>query len=400
MNLQGSLRLGLAYLKRQRAKTLLLVGALTLTFGLPAAIRVVVGEAERHLRSRAEVTPLLIGAPGSALELVFNGLYFSKPEVSTLSRREVEAAASDGQATVIPLYARFAAGEHRIVGTTLDYFRFRGLEVADGKPMMRLGDCVVGHAVAEATGLKPGDSLVSSPEAVFDLAGVYPLKMRVTGILAPSGTPDDRAVFVDLKTSWIIEGLAHGHQDAREVDEDQRLTTATGDGDSGAVTLNASVVEYTEITEENLASFHFHGDPGTFPVTAAIVVPRDQKARTILLGRYQDIGRTGVLLVEPVEVMDELFTTVFQVQRLVVGALALVGAAALAIAILVFLLSNRLRAREFSSLRQIGADPATIRLLVAFEGGFVVLFSTLLALGLILLLQLAAPTLVRLLLTG
>lgn len=392
MNAGGAFQLGWAYLRRQRAKTLLLVGALTLTMVLPAAILVLVNQAEQHLRSRAEVTPLLIGAPGSALELVFNGLYFSKPEIATLTRNEADAAGRDRLAAVIPVYARYAAQEHRIVGTTLDYFRFRGLTVAEGKSLGRLGDCVIGAAVAEAEGLKPGDSLVSTPEAVFDLAGVYPLKMRVTGILAPTGTSDDRAVFVDVKTAWVIEGLAHGHQDAREADESQVLRQ---DQEGNSVTLNASVVEYTEITDENMASFHFHGDPGDFPLTSAIVVPRDEKARTILLGRFQDVEKTGVQLVKPGDVMDELFETVFQVQRLVVAALILVGIASLAIALLVFLLSNRLRSREFSSLRQIGADPVTIRLLVAFEGVFVILASAVLTVALVTVLFTAAPMLVR-----
>jgi putative ABC transport system permease protein len=95
--------------------------------------------------------------------------------------------------------------------------------------------------------------------------------------------------------------------------------------------------------------------------------------------------------------MDELFDTVFQIQRLVVASLALVGIAALAIALLVFLLSNRLRRREFSSLRQIGASPATIRSLVAFEGVFVLVTSALLAVGLIALLRVVGPVLVRML---
>ncbi len=394
MNAGGAFQLGWAYLRRQRAKTILLVSALTLTMVLPAAIVVLVNQAERHLRSRAEVTPLLIGAPGSALELVFNGLYFSKPEIATLTHDEANAAGKDRLATVIPVYARYSARKHRIVGTTIDYFRFRGLDVAEGDPMTRLGDCVVGAAVAEAEGLKPGDSLVSTPEAVFDLAGVYPLKMRVTGILAPTGTPDDRAVFVDVKTTWVIEGLAHGHQDAREADESEVLSQ---EDEGRSVTLNASVVEYTEITEENVGSFHFHGDPGTFPITSAIVVPRGEKERTILLGRYQDVEKTGVQLVEPGKVMDELFETVFQVQRLVVAALVLVGIASLAIALLVFLLSNRLRTREFSSLRQIGADPITIRLLIAFEGAFVVIVSALLSVVLVAALFAIAPALVRVL---
>ena len=55
--------------------------------------------------------------------------------------------------------------------------------------------------------LKAGDSLVSSPESLFDLAGVYPLKMYVAGVLNKSHTSDDLAVFVDLKTTWVIQGL-------------------------------------------------------------------------------------------------------------------------------------------------------------------------------------------------
>ena len=30
--------------------------------------------------------------------------------------------------------------------------------------------------------------------------------MTVTGVLAPTGTPDDDAVLVDIKTAWVIEG--------------------------------------------------------------------------------------------------------------------------------------------------------------------------------------------------
>ena len=41
---------------------------------------------------------------------------------------------------------------------------------------------------------------------MFDLAGVYPLKMKAAGVLAPSGTPDDDAVFVNVK-----EEITHSH---------------------------------------------------------------------------------------------------------------------------------------------------------------------------------------------
>lgn len=389
MNFSGSIYIGRRYLWRHRRKALLLTSAITLSIFLPLGISLVVREAESHLRSRSAATPLLLGALGSPLELVFNGVYFSEPDIATLTAGEGRKPAADGMASVIPLYSRYQARGYRIVGTALDYFKFRNLRAADGRLFTRLGDCVLGATVARSLELGPGDSLVSTPEQVFDLAGVYPLKMRVSGVLEPTGGMDDRAVFVDLKTAWIIEGIAHGHQDAKEGD----ATVLEAQGSN--VALNASVVEYTEITEKNVDSFHFHGDPDAFPVSASIVLPRDAKAETILLGRYIGEGKTAQL-VRPDDVMANLFATVFQIRDFVIAALVAVGAMAAVIAALVFLLSNRLRAREFESLAQIGADPGSVRMLVAFEAVFVVIASVILATLLVAVLELAIPKLLPL----
>ncbi len=394
MNLGGAFYLGLRYLKRRPLKTFLLAGSIGLAFFLPAAIGVVVKSAETHLRSRADTTPLLLGAPGSPLELVFNALYYSKPGITRFTMGEASAARLDNQTRIIPIYARYHSQGARIVGTTLDYFRFRNLGVVEGQFMTRLGDCVVGAKLAREKGIKPGDHVISSPEAMFDIAGVYPLKMRVTGVLASNGGPDDSAIFTDLKTTWVIEGLAHGHEKVKDAQASEILKD---EGDN--VVFNASVLEYNEVTEENIGSFHFHGDPDTFPITAAIVAPGSEKTRTILLGRYQDAEKGNQLIV-PSAVMDDLFATVFQVRNIVVAALALVGIAAFVIAWLVFLLSNRLREKEFHSLRQIGADPVSLRFLVAFEGGFVLCASLALAALLLILLQAMAPLAVKSLVGG
>ncbi|MEX2580900.1 MAG: ABC transporter permease [Verrucomicrobiales bacterium] len=390
MNWSGVAFLGTRYLARHRRTTLLLVIAFTLVWLLPTSIALVVGKVEEQLRSRAADTPLLLGHPGSPLELVFNGLYFTKPGLATLPLKEATAAAEDGLAQSIPIYARFSAGGHRIVGTNLDYFRFRGLEIAEGRSLVRLGECVVGAKVAEANRLSPGDFIVSSPETLFDLAGVYPLKMKVSGILEPTGSPDDRAIFVDLKTAWIIEGLGHGHDEADELDDDQRLESSEEDE---AVSLNASVMEYNEVTPETMDRFHFHGDLEDYPVTAAIVVPNDAKSRALVKGRYA--SDSSVQLVSPERAMDELFATVFSVQRFVIWLLGAIGAATIAIGALVFLLSHRLRQDEFRHLRQLGADLATIRALVAFEAAFVVLASLALSAVGLLAIEALAPMVIR-----
>lgn len=392
MNTGGVLFLGRRYLGRNRVKTALLVAAFTLVWLLPAGIALVVGKVESQLRARAEGTPLLLGQAGSPLELVFNGLYFTKPAIATLRQGETEVIAESGLGTVIPLYARYAAANHRIVGTTLDYFDFRGLTIREGRGLIDLGECVVGSEVAAKNGIAPGDSVISTPETLFDLAGVYPLKMRVVGVLDTSGTPDDAAIFVDLKTAWIIEGLGHGHEEAEKLGDEAKLVDPSGSGD-GAVRLNASVVQYNEVTEENVDDFHFHGEIADYPVTAAIVIPADAKAQAILKGRYGKAG--GLQLVSPEVEMDELFATVFSVQDLVLRLLGAIGVATLAIGALVFLLSNRLRREEFRHLRHLGADPGTLRALIAFEAGFVLVASVVLAGAGLLALQAVAPILVR-----
>lgn len=392
MNLAGVLYLGRRYLGRNRVKTALLVAAFTLVWLLPSGIALVVGKVEQQLRARALETPLLLGQAGSPLELVFNGLYFTKPAIATLPFGETEAVAADGLATVIPVYARYAAASHRIVGTTLDYFDYRGLSIREGRGLIDLGECVVGSEVAEKNGIAPGDSVISTPETLFDLAGIYPLKMRVVGVLGASGTPDDAAIFVDLKTAWIIEGLGHGHVEAEKLGEDSKLVGSSGNGD-GAVRLNASVVQYNEVTEENVDDFHFHGEIGDYPVTAAIVIPADAKAQALLKGRYGKAG--GLQLISPEAEMDELFATVFSVQDLVLRLLGTIGFATLAIGALVFLLSNRLRRDEFRHLLHLGADPGTLRALVAFEAAFVIVSSCLLAAAGLAILQAIAPILVR-----
>lgn len=64
--------------------------------------------------------------------------------------------------------------------------------------------------MAKSLGLKPGDSLVSSPEPLFDLVGVFPLKMKVVAVLEKSYTSDDLSVFVGMKIALVIQGLGHG----------------------------------------------------------------------------------------------------------------------------------------------------------------------------------------------
>lgn len=354
MNAMGALNLAWRYVSRHRTQSMLLAGALGVVVALPMMVRVMVSAAQAQLRARAVATPLVIGQPGSATDLMLTAMHFRSGADKVIPMRLCDQVRDTGLADVIPLHVRFNAQGIPIVGTELEYFDFRGLKLAEGRMLSRLGDCVLGAAVARKTGVKSGGAIFSSPEQVFDLAGVYPLKMRVAGVLAPSGTPDDDALFVDLKTAWLIQGIAHGHDDLTKPDQAGNVLPSA----DGNVVGNAAVRMFSEVTEKNEDSFHFHGDESEFPVHAAIVIPTDRKAEAILVGRYQKAKDLQIL--RPVDVLEVLLGALFQVEKLVVGALALVAVAAALVVALVFALSFRLRRQQFETLAEIGVGKGTL----------------------------------------
>lgn len=365
------------YVAYHRVKAAILIASITLIAFLPIGLNVLVGQSAEELTARAEATPLLVGAKGSPLELALNSLYFDTELPARSTYAEVGRVDDSGLARAIPLYVRFRARDHPIVGTTLDYFDFRGLRVAEGRRMAVLGECVLGAQAASRLDIGPGDSVVSSPESVFDIAGVYPLKMQVVGVLEREFSPDDRAIFVDLKTAWVIEGLGHGHQDLTQ----PRAAGAILEREGNTIRANASLVQYNEITAENRDSFHFHGGQEDFPVTAVLAVPKDQKAGVILLGRFQG-DEEQAQIVRPAVIIRDLLETVFTVQSFVVAGILLVSVATAATLVLVLMLSLRLRRREIETLVKIGGSRGRVAFLVVSEAAIVVVVGGVLAAGL------------------
>lgn len=380
------------YLRYHWGKSITLVASISLILAIPAGLQVVVEKGGEMLTARAASTPLLIGAKGSAVDLTLSALYFRPPRLETIPFSEVSSFREKGISSVIPLHLRFSVGQHRFVGTTIDYFEFRGLRVAEGRWMTKLGECVLGSKAAAELGVGTGGHVLSSSGSAFDVAGSFPLKMPVVGILSPRGTIDDNAVFGDVKTAWVIEGRAHGHRDITRVDPDDVGILRREESN---VVANASVLSNVEITDENIDSFHFHGDPESFPIDAAIVVPRDLKEGILLRGRYQESDHQVQLLV-PSEIVDELLAAMFSVRDYVVLASGGVGLAALATAILVFVLSVRLRRREIETIQRIGGARQRLNTILATEIALVLVAGTVFAVCSTTLVSRSAGVLLRL----
>ncbi|MEM7530512.1 MAG: ABC transporter permease [Pseudomonadota bacterium] len=353
----NALYLAFAYLRYHWARSLVMVLVAALILFVPVATQILLSTSERTLTARADATPLILGTMGSQLDLTMAALYFSEERPDTVPMREVEAIWDSGLGTPIPVHTAFSSGGFRIVGTTLDYFDFRGLTFEQGRGLAVLGEAVLGANVAGALGKKPGDVLVSAPENLFDLDGVYPLEMPITGVLAPTNTADDDAIFVDIKTAWVIQGIGHGHAD---------VVTASDIAAGLDVTANAAIVEYQRITPDNIESFHFHGAEGDYPATAVIVVPNDTRAGTILRGRYLDPDARTQLF-EPSSVVQGLVDRIFRIKTLLDVVTAIIAIAAFAAVGLAMFLGYRLRAGEIATAVKLGARRGMVFRLLAAE---------------------------------
>ena len=324
------------YLWTHPGQSTVMVLGVTIAFYLPLVTHQLVDKFDRTIGARAASTPLVIGPKGSRFDLVLHGLYFRTRNNGDVPYGEYDKLKQLEIGEVIPVHSKFTSQGYPVVGTRKNYFHFRNRKIRQGKAMQIHGDCELGATVATKLGLRPGDTLLTDRENLFDLAGEYPMKLNITAVLAPSGTADDTTVFVSLETAWIIEGIWHGHDPSLD-----------HNGTSPKL-----IKKHLEITEENADSFHSHEDPETSPLTAVLIRPKSKKAQALLLADYEDHPSLQVLK-SPV-VIDELMGMILRIRDFLDAHHSLVTLAMGALLALIVALTRRLRTRELETLTLLG----------------------------------------------
>lgn len=344
-------------LSANRGRSAVLVLGLAVALFLPAFTATLGQLAQGRLLARAESTPILVGRAGNEFDLVMSSLFFRGHVRDTVPFAAAQAMSARGYGVVVPLFVRYTAGGAPVVGTSLDYLDARHLVVAEGRRFAVLGEAVVGATVARAANLHPGDSLRTDATNLYDLSGAYPLLLRVSGVLAPTGGPDDDAILVDVKSTWVVDGLLHGHAAVARQD----AVAATDEN----LEASLSIFMFTEVTPDTLPTFHLHGTSADWPLTGILVFPKDDRARDQALGDLAvDTVNQGV---RPVEVVRSILDLVLRVQQLLAAGGALVVASTGAFVGLVLSLSVRLRRDEIRLLRRLGAGRTTIAAILGAE---------------------------------
>lgn len=331
-------------------RTAILIGCLVIGCLVPLVLSQVMPAVQRQLERRAHETPVVFGSQGGSLELVLHALYFRPSQAAPLKFEKWQAFQQAGFDRCVPLHIRFQANDFPIVGTHLEYFSLRGREIQFGEAFGRLGDCVIGSEVAEELGLGVGDTLISNPRSFLNIAADYSLQLRIVGILRASGSADDRAVFVDVKTTWVIENLGHGHTDVATSNDPNLVLERSPEG----TVASAAVLPYTVVTDENLASFHFHGDMGDFPITAIVLLDDRKRTQDLCAGMAQKQADLQVVFAP--NAIRELLDVLLQVQSLLVAVSVFVGSATILLFGLVIGLSIQIRQQEMETFFKLGAS--------------------------------------------
>ncbi len=201
------------YLRFRWLVTILTVASIALGAALVCTVLALRYESERALSRDAGLYDLVVGGKGSPLQLVLSSVYHLDAPPGNLPYVEYERLRRDPRVTwAAPIGLGDNYAGYRIVGTESHFFDLPDrngdpfFEVARGKVFDDRFEVVLGSHVAVATGLDVGDTFFGT-HGLFEVPGgeVHrDFPYRVSGVLAPTGTAQDRAIFGTLESVWEI----------------------------------------------------------------------------------------------------------------------------------------------------------------------------------------------------
>jgi len=152
----------------------------------------------------------VLGSRGSPLQLVLSTLYHMESSPGNLAWKAFLAVRDDPQvAQAIPLAIGDNYKGFRIVGTSPEFFAAwdKGLKFAQGRVFdPRKGEAVIGSWVAQRGGLKLGDPFHPYHGLNYDESAQHAEVYEVVGILEPSNSPQDRAIWIPIDGIFRMSG--------------------------------------------------------------------------------------------------------------------------------------------------------------------------------------------------
>jgi putative ABC transport system permease protein len=320
--------ISLAYLRARNLSTLLNV--ILLSFGVAAITLLVLTAAqlEERMHVDARGIDLVVGAKGSALQIILSSVYQLDVPTGTLTWTQAQQIASRPEVKLaMPVAIMDNYEGFRVVGTTHDYVKHYQGRLRDGQLWSAPMQAVIGAEVAARTRMQVGWSLTVTHGAAARYAAAHiEHPFTVVGVLWPTGNVLDHLILTDVDNVWRL------HADWRSAE----ALVAEPPRDGGRE-ISALLIRYaTPLAGATLP-----------PVINAI--PEMQAA-------------------SPTLETSRLFGVMVVGMRVLRGfAIVLVIAAGLSVFIGLYTALNE-RRYDLAIMRALGASPAQLMILLLFEG--------------------------------
>ncbi|MBI4567810.1 MAG: ABC transporter permease [Planctomycetes bacterium] len=205
-------------LRQRLLATALTSASVALGVALIVAIHVIREEAQKSLRAGTAGYQVVVGAKGSATQLVLNTVFHLDQSPGTIPYAYYWQLKHDPK---VEWAVPYAVGDNyygfRCVATEPEFFtvfrygeeedrRLRFADPAKDRACEREFEAVLGAEVARRVGLSRGDEIVVTHGVLSGghLHAEHP--WRVVGVLAPTGTAIDRVVYTTFQTQYGMAG--------------------------------------------------------------------------------------------------------------------------------------------------------------------------------------------------
>ena len=213
----------IAYRSIQFRSVSSILTAFSMSLGVAIVVTVIVihGVLDSSFKRSAQGYDLIIAAKGSHLDVVLSTVFYLREPVGEVPESYLRMFQRGQYSHLIEEAIPVSIGHHYrnapIVGTDPDFFtklKYMGdqsYKFADGSNI-KYDDpfsAVIGSRASKRTGLRVGDTF--QPEAAQGVICEAHEPFNIVGVLAPTGTPNDNAIFVHIDGFYDMHSHDHGH---------------------------------------------------------------------------------------------------------------------------------------------------------------------------------------------
>ncbi|GHT37123.1 peptide ABC transporter permease [Planctomycetales bacterium] len=345
---------------------------MSLGVALIVTVLVIHGVLSDSFNKSAQGYDLIIAGKGSPLDVVLSTVFYLRPPVGDVPESYLKQFTTGGYRHLVEEAIPVSIGHHfrgaTIVGTTPDFFsklRFMG----DKKYSCTEGDffkwtddfgAVVGSRVKRKTGLKLGEEF--TPELAQEV-DTHHHPFKVTGFLAPTGTPNDSAVFVNI----------NGFYDMHEHEKEEEKHNHAHDDHAHGHTHNEEARKYSAIllmTKENVVKPEGTAlDPNSPDFDPAKALDERSYINTDVIELPRILDRTtDVQAVQPISEISSLLTNIIGNIQMVLIFLAVLVVLVAGIGMMVSIYNSMSeRRQEIAVMRALGARRLTVMSIILLE---------------------------------